>query len=84
MSADPEHLTRPEQFTAIGHSRAFMKREFAKGRACSYCLHRTTESAWGLHGCKLNPNRSYPGCSTDRRGPEFQLDESTVKGKVHG
>lgn len=84
MSADPDHLTRPEKAAAFGHARAFVKRELACGRACSLCTNRSTHTYWDRHRCRLNPDRSFPLCMKDGREPSFNLDETTVKGKIHG
>lgn len=84
MSADPDHLTRPEKAAAFGHARAFMKRELADGKACTYCVHRTTGTFLGFHRCRTNPDRTFPGCTTSPRGPCFELDEAQVQGVIHG
>lgn len=84
MSCDPDHLTRPENFAALNHARAFVKRELAKGNACSLCTHRSQNAYWGRHLCALNQARTFPLCMKDGQAPSFDLDESTTKGKVHG
>lgn len=81
---DPLLLTRPETFAALNHARAFVKRELANGRACGLCKHRSQANYWGRHLCALNPDRTFPLCMKDGQAPSFELDESTVEGKVHG
>lgn len=81
---DPDHLTRPEKAAAFGHARVFVKRELAKGNACSLCTHRSQTTYWDRHLCALNKARSFPLCMKDGREPSFDLDETTVEGKIHG
>lgn len=84
MSADPDSLTRPEKAAAFGHARNFVKRELMAGRACALCTHRSKHTYWDLHRCALKPERTFPLCMKDGRQPAFELDESQVKGKIHG
>lgn len=84
MSGDGDALTRPEKAAAFNHARTFVKRELAKGNACALCIHRSLTTYWDRHLCALNKARSFPLCMKDRRAPSFELDESTVKGKIHG
>lgn len=84
MSADPDHLTRPEKFAAFGHARPIVRKFMERGKACSICLHG--ESYFGEFRCKGNPARAFPGCDRDREEPTFELNEAALalKGKIHG
>jgi hypothetical protein len=80
-----DDLTRPEKSAAFSHARQFVKRELARGNACALCTHRDRDYVyWGLSRCATNHARAFPLCAKDGQQPSFDLDESTVKGKIHG
>lgn len=82
MSGDGAPLTRPERFTALNHSRTAAKVIKENGGFCTICKNR--KPYFGLSRCKASPGRMFPQCEEDGQTPTFELDEATLKGKVHG
>ena len=75
-------LTRPENCGELSQRRKVLSLLMRCG-GCAMCLHRNRDVlAWGRSVCKVNPARAFPLCAKDGRQPAFELDESTLPGRV--